>query len=94
LWDRRFRASLSAEAAAPLTLFYLGSSGVAVLGRHVVAEDNPLPRLVYSVLPALWDGEGLAAVAHLGFRRPLSGTLPKLAFSPPEPLCGAGFTVV
>jgi len=94
LWDRRFRASLPAKAATALTLSYLESGGVAVLGRYTVADENPLPRLVYPVLPALWDGEGLAAVPHLGYRRPLSGTLPKLDFSPPESLCGAGFTVV
>ena len=94
LWDRRFRASLPPKAVAPLTLSYLGSEGVVALDRHAIADDNPLPRLVYPALPALRDGEGLAAVPHLGYRRPLSRALPKLAFSPLAPLCGAGFTVV
>ena len=94
LWDRRFRAALAAKAAAPLTLSHLGSEGVAALGRYTVAEDNPLPRLIYPVLPALRDGEGLVAVPYLGYRRPNAGLLPVVAFSPPEPLCGAGFTVV
>jgi tRNA(Ile)-lysidine synthase len=94
LWDRRFRAVLSAKASAPLTLSCLGSAGVATLGRHAFADDNPLPRLVYPALPALRDGEGLIAVPHLGYRRPRAGSPPTVEFSPPEPLCGAGFTVV
>jgi tRNA(Ile)-lysidine synthase len=93
-WDRRYHAALPANAPTPLTLCCLGASGVAALGRHAVADDNPLPRLVYPGLPALWDGEGLVAVPHLGYRRRLTGTLPELVFSPQQPLCGAGFTVV
>jgi tRNA(Ile)-lysidine synthase len=93
-WDRRFRAALPANAAAPITLSYLGSDRAGRLDRQVGADDKPLPRLAYHALPALWDGEGLAAVPHLGYRRPRSGSLPELAFSPAEPLCGAGFTVV
>jgi tRNA(Ile)-lysidine synthase len=93
-WDRRFGVAMPANAAAPLTLSYLGSEGVAAFGRHAVAGDNPLPRLVYPALTALWDGEGLAAVPHLGYRRPQEGLLPDLAFSPQAPLYGAGFTVV
>ena len=94
LWDRRFRAVLPANASTPITLSYLGSEGVVRLCRHAVTDNNPLPRLVYPALPALWDGDGLAAVPHLGYRRLRSDTLPEIAFLPPEPLCGAGFTVV
>jgi tRNA(Ile)-lysidine synthase len=94
LWDRRFRVAVPANATAPLTLSYLGSEAVAALGRHAIADDNPLPRLVYPVLPALRDGEGVIAVPHLGYRRPGTAAWPSLAFFPPSPLCGAGFTVV
>jgi tRNA(Ile)-lysidine synthase len=94
LWDRRFRATMPPEAVASLSLSCLGSEGVAALGGHTIGDGNPLPRLVYPVLPALRDGEGLVAVPHLGYRRPQAGPLPELVFSSPAPLCGAGFTVV
>jgi tRNA(Ile)-lysidine synthase len=94
LWDRRFGVTLPAKAAAPLALSCLRPEGVAALGRRAVPDDNPLPRLVYPALPALWDGEGLVAVPHLGYRRLRAGLLPGVTFSPSEPLCGAGFTVV
>ena len=94
LWDRRFRVALPANAAAPLTLSYLGTEGVTALGRQNVADDNPLPRLAYPALPALRDERGLAAVPHLGYWRSDAAALTTLAFFPPIPLCGAGFTVV
>jgi tRNA(Ile)-lysidine synthase len=94
MWDRRFRVALPAEAAAPLTLSYLGIDGAAALGRHAAAEDNPLPRLVYPTLPALRDREGVAAVPHLAYWRPGTPVRPNLVFFPLAPLCGAGFTVV
>ena len=94
LWDRRFRVALPANAAAPLTLSYLGTEGVTALGRQTVADDNPLPRLAYPALPALRDERGLAAVPHLGYWRSDAAALTTLAFFPPTPLCGAGFTVV
>jgi tRNA(Ile)-lysidine synthase len=92
-WDRRFRAALPEGAVASLSLSCLGSEGVAALGRQVVAGDNPLPRLVYPALPALWDEDGLIAVPHLGYRQKRAAVLPSVAFSSLAPLCGAGFTV-
>lgn len=94
IWDRRFRATLPPDAAAPLTLGCLGADGVAALDSRAIAIDNPLPRLVYPMLPALRDGAGLAEVPHLGYGRAETTALPALVFSPPMPLCGAGFTVV
>jgi len=94
LWDRRFRATLPRTARGPMILSYLGADGVAALGRGAAADASLLPRLVYPALPAFRDGEGLAAVPHLDYRRGLAEDLPSLAFSPSEPLFGAGFTVV
>jgi tRNA(Ile)-lysidine synthase len=92
LWDRRFRASLPAEATRT-TLGCLGQDGVIELRRWKVAEANALPRLVYPTLPAFSDGEGLVAVPHLLYLRG-QGRMPHLAFRPLAPLFGAGFTVV
>jgi tRNA(Ile)-lysidine synthase len=90
LWDRRFAVDLAATAPRGVWLGYLGQSGAAARERGT----GGLPRLVHSVLPALWDEEGLAAVPHLGYHRTGVGVLPRLFFRPANPLTRAGFTVV
>jgi tRNA(Ile)-lysidine synthase len=90
VWDRRIAADLPGTAPRGCMLGYLGQSGANANER----SDGDLPRLVHPALPALWDGEGLAAVPHLGYRRPGVGALPRLSFRPANPLTSAGFTVV
>jgi tRNA(Ile)-lysidine synthase len=92
IWDRRFRATLP-RGADPLWLGLLGADGVATAGRGPKTAGNPLPRLVYPVLPALRDARGLVAVPHLDYHR-RGDKPPNIAFSPPSPMCGSGFTVV
>jgi tRNA(Ile)-lysidine synthase len=94
LWDRRFAAKLPASAREPVTVGQLGTAGVAELPRGTVAGDNPLPRLVYPALPAVWDEAGLAAVPALSWRRATAGCVAELAFRPAVSLFGTGFTVV
>jgi tRNA(Ile)-lysidine synthase len=90
-WDRRFAAELSPAAPGGFVLGHLGQNHRAAAQDY----DGELPRLVHSVLPAFWDGEGLlAAVPHLGYRRCNKGEIPRLSFSPANPLAPAGFTVV
>ena len=90
VWDRRFAADLAPTAPSGFMLGYLGQSGAAAPERG----GGDLPRLLHPVLPALWDEEGLAAVPHLGYRRPGVEGLPRLSFRPANPLTSAGFTVV
>jgi tRNA(Ile)-lysidine synthase len=94
MWDQRFAASMPAAAPMPVSIKALGSEGVAALRGEDMTDDNPLPRLVYPVLPAVWDSEGLAAVPHLLWRRATFACPPVLAFRPLVSLFGAGFTVV
>jgi tRNA(Ile)-lysidine synthase len=98
VWDRRFAVDLAPTAASGFLLGYLGLSGAAAterpVDRQVDRDRGGLPRLIYPVLPALWDDEGLAAVPHLGYRRPGVGALPSLSFHPANPLTRARFTVV
>ena len=94
VWDQRFAASMPAAAPLPVSIKALGPAGVAALGGEDMTDDNPLPRLVYPVLPAVWDREGLAAVPHLLWRRATFACAPVLAFRPLVSLFGAGFTVV
>ena len=94
VWDHRFFAHLPADAPRPLTIGALGKAGVAALGRNSVEPDNPLPRLVYPTLPAIWDGDELVAVPHLSWYRAAAGAPPALVFKPATALFGAGFTVV
>ena len=90
VWDRRFAVNLAAIAPSGFTLDYLGPGGAAV----TEGGAGDLPRLIYSVLPALWDEEGLAAVPHLGWRRAGAGVVPRVFFRAGNPLTHAGFTVV
>jgi hypothetical protein len=94
VWDHRFFASLPANAAGPITIAALGAAGVAALGHNATEPDNPLPRLVYPTLPAIWDEEELIAVPHLSWYRVTARSLLELVFKPAPSLFGAGFTVV
>jgi tRNA(Ile)-lysidine synthase len=94
IWDGRFLADPRATMQG-LVLGYLGQADP--LGDHPPLADrdnSDLPRLLYSVLPALWDEAGIVAVAHLGYLRPGALSLPTVAFRPLNPLSHAGFTVV
>lgn len=94
MWDQRFAASMPAAAPGPVRIGALARDGVAALRKQAIAGDNPLPRLIYLVLPAVWDKEGLAAVPHLLWRRATATYLPRLVFRPGVSLFSAGFTVV
>jgi len=94
LWDRRFIAALPATARGPVTIGALGASRLAALDRDGVDARNGLPRLLYPVLPAVWDAVGLAAVPHLSWRPATAVCPPVLAFRPSVSMSGAGFTVV
>jgi len=95
LWDRRFRVVLPATATEAVTVGYLGHSGVVALNLlRPAPRQCELPRLVYPILPAIWDKEGIAAVPHLKYCRGGDAALPELSFWPIHPLTRAGFTVV
>jgi hypothetical protein len=94
MWDQRFAVSMPAAAPMPVTIKALGAEGVAALRGEDMTGGNPLPRLVYPVLPAVWDSVGLAAVPHLLWRRATFACSPALTFRPLVSLFGAGFTVV
>ena len=95
LWDRRFRIVLPATATESVTVGYLGRSGVVALKSHPPEPRGcGMPRLVYPVLPAVWDEEGIAAIPHLGYRRKRDAALPEFSFRPINPLTRAAFTVV
>jgi tRNA(Ile)-lysidine synthase len=94
LWDRRFSVVLPATATGAVTVGYLGRSGVVGLNRYWREMRRGLPRLIYPILPAVWDQEGIAGVPHLGYRREGAAALPEFSFRPINPLTRAGFTVV
>jgi tRNA(Ile)-lysidine synthase len=95
LWDHRFEARLPAAATEHVSLGELGRDGVAALGGDAAPAGNPLPRLVYPMLPAFRDAAGrLLAVPHLDYRSATARCLPALAFHPAVSLLSAGFTVV
>jgi tRNA(Ile)-lysidine synthase len=95
LWDCRFSLALPAAASRAVRVEYLGEAGVAELNRlRPRSRRGPLARLVYQILPAVWDEKGIVAVPHLGYRRQPVGVLPEVRFRPVNPLTRAGFTVV
>jgi tRNA(Ile)-lysidine synthase len=95
LWDRRIAAELPGSAPSGFILGYLGQFGVVAVDRRLRdRRADTLPRLLFPVLPALWDEAGLAAVPHLCYRRSGVGMLPALRFRPANPLTRASFTVV
>jgi tRNA(Ile)-lysidine synthase len=95
LWDRRFSVALPATATGAVAIGYLGSSGVVALNHHrPEPHRRGLPRLIYPILPAAWDKEGVLAVPHLGYQRERDAALPEFSFRPDNPLTRAGFTVV
>ena len=93
-WDRRFVATLPIAASGPVRVGALGQDGVAALREIPLTDDNPLPRLVYPVLPAVRDTAGVACVPHLGWHRATAACTASLKFHPLVSLFGTGFTVV
>jgi tRNA(Ile)-lysidine synthase len=105
-WDGRFRLAVGGgrgsaagrrgPGGAAITLARLGRDGWAeVAAADPVVRRTAIPAPARAPLPALWDGRGVLAVPHLGYRRP--GTAARLvhsvAFSPAIPLAPSGFSV-
>ena len=88
LWDGRFRLAASTSALPGLTISALGDD--AVRFRRI----SRLPSAVLRVLPALRDGNSLAAVPHLLYPSPKTCSRMRLVFSPRRPLAGAPFLSV
>lgn len=93
-WDRRFHMQLPPAASRPVTVGYLGSAGVIELKRLAPQVQDGVPRLLFPVMPAVWDENGIAAVPHLGYRRQGAAGLPQFGFRPVNLLTQAGFAVV
>jgi tRNA(Ile)-lysidine synthase len=93
-WDQRFEI-ITPQAGSRFTIGYLGLSGAPRLDRGSrKARRIPLPRLLFSILPSVWDEEGIAAVPHIAYTREGVSGLPQFLFRPVNPLTQAGFAVV
>jgi tRNA(Ile)-lysidine synthase len=95
IWDRRFEVVSPRRAKGIFTIGYLGAAGSVRRDLSVVElRCAALPRLLFPVLPAMWDEEGIAAIPHLGYRREgIVGVL-EAVFRPVNVLTEAGFAVV
>lgn len=87
-WDGRFRLSTSARPPVGARLGALGAGAARLRG------CSPLPAAVLATLPALWVGEELVAVPHLGYpsAEACAGVL--VRFCPNEPAGAAPFGVM
>jgi len=94
LWDRRFDVEIPADLGigADFTIARLGERGIRSLGRDPEKPEpgtgDAIPIAARKALPALWQGERLAAVPHLGF-----GPAVAARFKPVNPATSSGFTV-
>lgn len=95
VWDGRFAVTSPPDGNGRFSLGYLGLDGVEQLNQLAPQLGlTHLPRLIFPILPALWDENGLAAVPHLGYRREGASRLPQVVFQPVNPLTRASFAVV
>lgn len=105
-WDDRFTLTLSGQSARKANALTITGLAIARLGRagwSAVAGDAPglrqtaIPPPVRPSLPALWSGETVIAVPHLGYRRSGAETPPMTletpVFAPVLPLTKARFGV-
>lgn len=67
VWDGRFRVAVSHQT--DLEIGALGDAGLAALKSfpEAVAKLQQLPFKIRRVLPALWQGDRLCAVPHIGY---------------------------
>ena len=63
LWDRRFRCDPAPRGAGAGYDGRARRDGGRGARAHVIGDRNPLPRLVYPALPAIWDEAGSAGGA-------------------------------
>ncbi len=99
IWDGRFEIMTPQADGGPFAIGYLGGyPGLAEtprLDRRMPQLRQAwLPRLLFPVLPVVWDEEGIAAIPHLGYEREGIADLPEVVFRPVTPLTQAGFAVV
>lgn len=95
LWDGRFKVVLPVTASGPVMIGHLDRAGVAEYGRSALHPPRPsLPRLLYPILPAAWDEDGIVAVPQLGYLRRGAAAVPQFAFRPINRATRAAFTVV
>jgi tRNA(Ile)-lysidine synthase len=98
MWDRRFEI-MTPRNGGPFTIGYLGGypslTETLRLDRRLPQLRHAwLPRLLFPVVPAVWDEEGIAGVPHLGYGREGVADLPQVVFRPATSLTQAGFAVV
>ena len=100
-WDNRFTLTLSGApqpAERTLSVARLGRAGwAALIADRPELRKSALPAPVRPSLPALWAGEALLAVPHLGYRRSDGAEyefmLESAVFTPLRPLAGTRFSV-
>jgi hypothetical protein len=93
IWDRRFEVMTPEAERGPFTVGYLGHVGAPHTDRRM-SQLTRLPRLLFPILPAVWDEDGIAGVPHLEYGREGIADLPQVVFRPVTPLTQARFAVV
>lgn len=84
-WDGRFAMGAAAALGPGWSVGALGEAAAGLRRR------SDLPAAVLRGLPAMRDGDALAAVPHLGFPDPDACRRAPVLFSPAQPLAGLPF---
>ena len=97
LWDGRFDAVAAADTAPRACRLRLGALGQIgwnqVLMTRPDLRGHPVPAPARAALPALFDGDALYAVPHLGYSRGPGGFTGRLCFRPRVALSEGRFAV-
>ena len=98
-WDSRFRVAVGPDGPARMSVRALGAQGWRQAApTATIAARGSIPAAVRATLPAVWRGDCLLAVPHLGWarykrsRNEADGVT--IAFAPDRPLAAASFGIV
>ncbi len=83
LWDGRFRLDAAADPPDGLMIGAVGRAASRL------RDASELPAAVLRTLPALWEGDRLSAVPHLGWPDPACCARLTLSFAPARPAAPA-----
>ncbi|MBT3764290.1 MAG: tRNA lysidine(34) synthetase TilS [Rhodospirillaceae bacterium] len=98
-WDRRFKITLGGVGAdetndnsSSLKLNFLGKQGWnTALQQAPELADHHVAYAAKVSLPALFDGEGICQIPHLGYQRAGAAFIQKSQFCPPNSVSSQGF---
>ena len=97
IWDQRFLAHSDGPMAENVQIGKVGRAGLAQMKDAGWTGGACVPGSVRPTLPAIWRGDTVLLVPHLGYKRIGAESAAagiKISFIPPLPLCPPEFGIV